>query len=136
MNSATFAMCGLWALSLFPVTSASAQLPPALASARHRTTNTAATVAAGTESPSVLPTDPDLHAVALILPSCTNCLIRLCNVSPTNKLSGYCLEGARGGICHQSYDPTHCPVGKSVLKPGTRQCGYGTFKVDLARPCL
>lgn len=71
--------------------------------------------------------------------TCTNCLIRLCSVGSDNRLTGYCLEGARGGICHSgSYSPTQCPVGATPEKPVSRQCGFAGVniqKVDAARPC-
>ena len=68
------------------------------------------------------------------LTSCTNCLIKRCVVSG-KLLTGYCLEGARGGICHTAYDPTHCPVGKAALSRVSRQCGPSVFTVDNLRPC-
>lgn len=37
--------------------------------------------------------------------TCTNCLIWRCLVRNGKLFGGYCLEGARGGICHESYDP-------------------------------
>jgi len=68
--------------------------------------------------------------------ACMNCLIRLCAVNSSNKLTGYCLEGARGGICHQGYTPTQCPVGASPGKPVSRPCGsFGNFTVDASRTC-
>jgi hypothetical protein len=66
--------------------------------------------------------------------TCTNCLIRRCLVVG-GKLNGYCLTGARGGICHESYDPTHCPAGKFPKAPLQRQCGPSVFKVDNLRAC-
>lgn len=67
---------------------------------------------------------------------CTNCLIRRCLVVG-GKLNGFCLEGARGGICHEAYDPSHCPVGKLPKAPLKRQCGpvVSTFTVDNLRIC-
>jgi hypothetical protein len=71
--------------------------------------------------------------------TCTNCFIRLCSVGSDNRLTGYCLEGARGGICHSGgYSPTQCPVGATPEKPVSRQCGSAGVniqKVDAARPC-
>jgi len=69
---------------------------------------------------------------------CSSCLIRLCLVGSGNRLTGYCLEGARGGICHESYSPTQCPAGATAVRPASRQCGppSSTFVVDAARPCL
>jgi hypothetical protein len=69
--------------------------------------------------------------------ACSNCLIRLCLVGSGNKLNGYCLEGARGGICHEDYNPTHCPPGAKPKKPVlSQQCGSsGRFLVDSMRPC-
>jgi hypothetical protein len=68
--------------------------------------------------------------------TCTNCLIRRCLVVG-GKLNGYCLTGARGGICHESYDPTHCPAGKLPKAPVKRQCGpsVSVFTVDNLRAC-
>ena len=68
--------------------------------------------------------------------TCTNCLIRRCLVVG-GKLNGYCLTGARGGICHESYDPTHCPAGKLPKAPVKRQCGpsVAVFTVDNLRAC-
>jgi hypothetical protein len=87
--------------------------------------------------------DPDLTAsnfAAMIAPdtSCTNCLIRLCLVrSATNKLTGYCLEGARGGICHTAYNPSRCPPGATPKRRIlSQQCGSsGRFVVDAMRSC-
>ena len=86
--------------------------------------------------------DPDLpasNAVAMSEPdnACFNCLIRLCLIGSDNKLTGYCLEGARGGICHEDYNPTHCPRGATPKKPIlSQQCGSsGRFRVDAMRPC-
>jgi hypothetical protein len=87
--------------------------------------------------------DPDIpasNAVAMIDPdkvSCPNCLIRLCLIGSNSKLTGYCLEGARGGICHEDYNPTHCPPGETPRKPiVSQQCGSsGRFRVDALRPC-
>jgi len=69
------------------------------------------------------------------LAGCTNCLIRRCLVTSGNKLNGYCLTGARGGICHEAYSPTACPVGAPVKSLVQRQCGPSWFRVDNARPC-
>lgn len=66
--------------------------------------------------------------------SCSNCLIRRCRVSG-NKLTGYCLTGARGGICHQAYDPTNCTSGKLAVSIVLKQCGPSTLAVDNSRPC-
>ena len=68
--------------------------------------------------------------------TCTNCLIRRCLVVG-GKLNGYCLTGARGGICHESYDPIHCPAGKLPKAPVKRQCGpsVSVFTVDNLRAC-
>ena len=66
--------------------------------------------------------------------TCTNCLIRRCVVSG-GFLTGYCLEGARGGICHTAYDPSHCPAGKPPLRKVSRQCGPSVVTVDNLRPC-
>ncbi len=88
----------------------------------------------------LLPADAGIWPVAsaaVINPeasTCTNCLIKRCLVSG-NVLTGYCLEGARGGICHTAYDPTHCPAGKTPLSRVSRQCGPSTFAVDNLRPC-
>jgi hypothetical protein len=86
--------------------------------------------------------DPDLparNAAAMIEldNACSNCLIRLCLIGSGNKLTGYCLEGARGGICHEDYNPTHCPPGATPKKPIiSQQCGSsGRFKVDAMRHC-
>jgi hypothetical protein len=65
---------------------------------------------------------------------CTNCLIKRCALT-AGKLNGYCLEGARGGICHEAYDPTHCPAGKLPNAPIRRQCGVSTFTIDNLRAC-
>ena len=87
-----------------------------------------------------VPADSSIWPVrAALNPSatlCTNCLIRRCLVVG-GKLNGYCLEGARGGICHEDYDPTHCPVGKLPKVPLKRQCGpsVSTFTVDNLRAC-
>jgi len=66
--------------------------------------------------------------------ACTNCLIRRCLVSD-NKLTGYCLTGARGGICHQAFEPTNCVAGQTVQKLVQKQCGAFSFAVDDLRPC-
>jgi Tol biopolymer transport system component len=66
--------------------------------------------------------------------TCTNCLIRRCRVSDS-KLTGYCLTGARGGICHESFDPTNCVAGQIVKKLVQKQCGASSFAVDDLRPC-
>jgi Tol biopolymer transport system component len=67
--------------------------------------------------------------------ACTNCLIRRCLVSD-NKLTGYCLSGARGGICHESFDPTDCVAGQTVKQLVQKQCGFSSFAVDDSRPCI
>ena len=66
---------------------------------------------------------------------CSNCVIDLCLVRSDNRLSGYCLEGARGGICREDYDPTHCPQGAEPKSRVAKQCGPGSFVVDASRPC-
>ncbi len=87
-----------------------------------------------------LPAESTLSLVASAAPisqetsSCTNCLIKRCLVSGS-VLTGYCLEGARGGICHTAYDPTHCPAGKPALSKVSRQCGPSVFTVDNMRTC-
>ena len=96
----------------------------------------------GKSAPAFVLRDPDLaarNAASSVEPNnaCSNCLIRLCRVGSNNKLTGYCLEGARGGICHQDYNPSRCPPGatpkKAVL---SQQCGSsGRFLVDALRPC-
>jgi hypothetical protein len=83
--------------------------------------------------------DGDVLAIStafMIAPegTCSNCLIRRCRVV-SGKLNGYCLEGARGGICHQSYDPAHCPAGKTPKSSVFKQCGPSKFLVDNLRPC-
>src|SRR5581483_3449877 len=77
-----------------------------------------------------------IDAADSVLPNspCTNCLIQRCLVS-ANKLTGYCLEGARGGICHTSFDPTHCLAGQPVKKLVQKQCGFSTYSVDDMRTC-
>jgi hypothetical protein len=84
--------------------------------------------------------DPDIPAAFAIATSnpestCTNCLIRRCLVRNNKLFGGYCLEGARGGICHESYDPTHCPSGKQAKRSVQKQCGPSKFTVDDLRPC-
>jgi len=86
--------------------------------------------------------DPDpsvSNAASIVEPdnACSNCLIRLCRVGSNNKLTGYCLEGARGGICHEDYNPSHCPPGSTPKKPVlSQQCGFsGRFLVDALRSC-
>jgi len=86
--------------------------------------------------------DPDLSAsdaASIVEPDypCSNCLIRLCLVGRNNKLTGYCLEGARGGICHTDYNPSHCPPGATPKKQVlSQQCGSsGRFQIDALRPC-
>ncbi len=93
-------------------------------------------------SSAFVPPDPDLNftpANVMIDPDvkCTNCLIRLCLIGSNNKLTGYCLEGARGGICHQAYNPSRCPPGAAPRKPvQSPQCGFsGKFLVDGLRSC-
>ena len=66
---------------------------------------------------------------------CSNCVIGLCLVRSDNKLSGYCLEGTRGGVCRQDYDPTHCPQGAEPKSRVAKRCGPGNFVVDASRPC-
>jgi hypothetical protein len=70
-----------------------------------------------------------------------NCLsspsshIGSCLVGSGNTLTGYCV-GARGGICHEAYDPTTCPVGQPPTGVTSDQCGSsGPFNVDASRPC-
>ena len=86
--------------------------------------------------------DPDLpisNAFAMIEPDtiCSNCLIRLCLVGSGNKLTGYCLVGARGGICHEASNPTRCPPGATPKRQILSQkCGSsGRFSVDALRSC-
>jgi hypothetical protein len=64
-------------------------------------------------------------------------LIRLCLIGNNNKLTGYCLEGSRGGLCHEAYNPTGCHPGATPKQPVLSQkCGVsGRFKVDALRPC-
>ena len=64
-----------------------------------------------------------------------NCVIKRCLVRNNKLFGGYCLEGARGGICHESYDPTHCPSGKVAKMSVQKQCGPSQFTVDNLRPC-
>jgi hypothetical protein len=84
--------------------------------------------------------DPDIPAGFATAPSnpesvCSNCLIRRCLVRNNKLFGGYCLEGARGGICHESYDPAHCPSGRLAKKVVQKQCGPSKFTVDDLRPC-
>ena len=58
--------------------------------------------------------DPDLAMINPTCPSPYNCLIRLCNVASNARLTGYCLTGSRGGICHQSYNPMTALKRRSV----------------------
>jgi hypothetical protein len=66
-----------------------------------------------------------------------NCLIRRCLVGSGNRLTGVCLEGARGGVCRSGGgDPTHCPPGAKPKSPVSKQCGPLKLLVDASRPCL
>jgi Abnormal spindle-like microcephaly-assoc'd, ASPM-SPD-2-Hydin len=67
---------------------------------------------------------------------CPGC-IALCLIGSGNKLTGECLEGARGGICHVGgASSTQCPAGAKAERPVSRQCGdFGNFLVDASRPC-
>lgn len=96
----------------------------------------------GKSTPDFVLRDPDLsarNAGSSVEPDneCSNCLIRLCRVGSNNKLTGYCIEGARGGICHQDYNPSHCPPGATPKKLVlSQQCGFsGRFLVDALRTC-
>jgi hypothetical protein len=58
-----------------------------------------------------------------------------CLVDSGKTLTGYCV-GARGGICHEAYDPTNCPVGQPPTGVTSDQCGSsGSFNVDASRSC-
>jgi hypothetical protein len=58
-----------------------------------------------------------------------------CLVANGNTLTGYCV-GARGGICHEAYDPTSCSVGQPPTGVTSVQCGSsGPFNVDASRSC-
>lgn len=70
-----------------------------------------------------------------------NCLgsppghIGSCLVGSGNTLTGYCV-GARGGICHEAYDPTNCSVGQPPTGVTSDQCGStGPLNVDASRSC-
>jgi len=82
--------------------------------------------------------DPDTFAMIDPDSTCpfpSNCLIRLCRVASNGRLTGYCLTGSRGGICHQSYNPTSCPPGATARSRVSKQCGPSRFIVDATRPC-
>src|SRR5438876_171335 len=57
-----------------------------------------------------------------------------CLVNSGNALTGYCI-GQLGGICHEAYDPLHCPTGQQGDTPGVFQCQNSNFKVDASRSC-
>jgi hypothetical protein len=58
-----------------------------------------------------------------------------CSISSQGLLTGECL-GARGGICHEAYDPTRCPPSHKPKTPGSWQCGtFGKYHVDLSTSC-
>ena len=57
-----------------------------------------------------------------------------CLVNSGNALTGYCI-GQLGGICHEAYDPLHCPTGQQGDTPGVFQCQNSNVKVDASRSC-
>jgi hypothetical protein len=71
--------------------------------------------------------------------ACVSSIVRFggrCALFSGNVMSGYCL-GARSGICHSAYDPTHCPAGQPAIIPGSLLCGSsGALNVDSARTCI
>ena len=57
-----------------------------------------------------------------------------CLVPASGTMNGYCI-GARGGLCHQAYDPANCPAGQLPTAVTSDQCGPSTFNVDAGRTC-
>ena len=92
----------------------------------------------GESAPAFELRDPDIFAMIdpeSACPSPSNCLIRLCRVAGNGRLTGYCLTGSRGGLCHQAYNPTSCPPGATARSRVSKQCGPSRFVVDATRPC-
>lgn len=51
-------------------------------------------------------------------------------------LTGMCL-GVRSGVCHQSFDPSHCPQGQPPMSQEQFSCGSsGNITVDGTRACV
>jgi hypothetical protein len=137
MRQVSIGLCVFVVFCLCPVFVPQPQIAAANSAAPHASNSADMETGGGKPTSAFGLQDPDLFAsndAALI---CSNCLIRLCLVGSHNKLTGYCLEGARGGICHEDYNPTHCPPGATAKKPVLSQpCGFsGRFLVDALRSC-
>jgi Bacterial Ig-like domain (group 2) len=49
--------------------------------------------------------------------------------------TGDCI-GELTGICHNAYDPVHCPPGGTPVNPQSESCHPGTFTTDAASSCV
>jgi Bacterial Ig-like domain (group 2) len=67
-------------------------------------------------------------------------------VSSLPSITGHCVVsngvntgdcvGQLTGICHNAYDPLHCPPGGTPVDAQTESCHPGTFTTDAASSCV